>query len=70
MDVTRKVLCGQDLFNPVLAMGLQASLLLSVSHLLQIAVKSIGIPTPIPQITVSFSSFFLNIFLGKLLEST
>ncbi|KMT06913.1 hypothetical protein BVRB_6g152500 [Beta vulgaris subsp. vulgaris] len=32
-------------------MGLQASLLLSVSHLLQIAVKSVGIPTPIPQIT-------------------
>ncbi|XP_057543512.1 cation/H(+) antiporter 2-like [Amaranthus tricolor] len=51
MDVTRKVLCGNDLFNPVIAMGLQASLLLSVSHLLQIAVKSIGIPTPIPQIT-------------------
>ncbi|CAO2829471.1 unnamed protein product [Amaranthus hypochondriacus] len=51
MDVTRKVLCGQDLFNPVLAMGLQASLLLSVSHLLLIAVKSVGIPTPIPQIT-------------------
>ncbi|KAL2939701.1 Cation/H(+) antiporter 1 [Bienertia sinuspersici] len=51
MDVTRKVLCGNDLFNPVLSMGLQASLLLSVSHLLQIAVKSIGIPTPIPQIT-------------------
>ncbi|XP_021747989.1 cation/H(+) antiporter 2-like [Chenopodium quinoa] len=51
MDVTRKVLCGNDLFNPVIAMGLQASLLLSVSHLLQIGVKSIGIPTPIPQIT-------------------
>lgn len=61
MDVTRKVLCGSDLFNPVLSMGLQASLLLSVSHLLQIAVKSVGIPTPIPQITVgSFFIFFVN----------
>ncbi|KAL9245592.1 hypothetical protein vseg_019224 [Gypsophila vaccaria] len=51
MDATTRVLCGDDLFNPVMSMGLQASLILSLSHLLQIAVKSVGIPTPIPQVT-------------------
>ena len=56
MDVTKRVLCGDDIFNPVLSMGLQASLILSFSHLLQIFVKPIGIPTPIPQITVSHFS--------------
>ncbi|KAK9678882.1 hypothetical protein RND81_11G238700 [Saponaria officinalis] len=51
MDATTRLLCGDDLFNPVMSMGLQASMILSLSHLLQIAVKSVGIPTPIPQIT-------------------
>ncbi|XP_074299786.1 cation/H(+) antiporter 2-like [Silene latifolia] len=51
MEATTRLLCGGDIFNPVMSMGLQSSLILSVSHILQIAVRSVGIPTPIPQIT-------------------
>ncbi|GAB4847598.1 hypothetical protein Ancab_026660 [Ancistrocladus abbreviatus] len=50
MDATQRLLCGEDLFNPLLSMGLQASLILSMSHLIQIALKPIGQPAPVAQL--------------------
>ncbi|KAL8168383.1 hypothetical protein V2J09_009882 [Rumex salicifolius] len=50
MDATQKILCGDDLFNPLLSMGLQASFILSVSHFLQILLKPLRQPTPIAQL--------------------
>ncbi|XP_047328339.1 cation/H(+) antiporter 2-like [Impatiens glandulifera] len=55
MDATRRVLCNNhELFNPMLAMGMQISLILVLSHLFQIVLKPLGQPGPISQILSGF----------------
>ncbi|GAB2235128.1 hypothetical protein Droror1_Dr00027621 [Drosera rotundifolia] len=48
--VTQRILCEGNLFNPILSMGLQASLILSVSHLIQLVIKPIDQPATVAQL--------------------
>ncbi|XP_059624642.1 cation/H(+) antiporter 1-like [Cornus florida] len=50
MDATRRVACHEDLFNPVLTMGMQVSCILVLSHVFQLVLKPLGQPGPIAQI--------------------
>lgn len=56
--------CNQELFNPIISLGWQYSLILVISHILQILLRPLGQASPIVQILVSMSYlhtvFFTN----------
>ncbi|KAI8030008.1 Cation/H(+) antiporter 2 [Camellia lanceoleosa] len=54
MDATRRVACNRELFNPVLTMGMQVSLILVLSHFFQLLLKPFGQPGPIAHILSGF----------------
>ncbi|KAA8532042.1 hypothetical protein F0562_006816 [Nyssa sinensis] len=54
MDATRRVACNEELFNPVLTMGMQVSCILVLSHFFQLVLKPFGHPAPIAQMLAGF----------------
>ncbi|KAK7283836.1 hypothetical protein RIF29_13584 [Crotalaria pallida] len=50
MDATRGIICGNDLVNPLNAMGLQMSCILVVSHFFNVVLRTVGQAGPIAQI--------------------
>lgn len=58
MDATHRMVCQDDLFNPLSSMGVQVSFILVISHFFHLVLKSFGQPGPIAQILVYILSFF------------
>lgn len=63
MDATQRMVCRDDIFNPLTSMGLQMACILVISHFFHLVLRALGQPGPIAQILVSVISFFLFLFL-------
>ncbi|TYK31122.1 cation/H(+) antiporter 1-like [Cucumis melo var. makuwa] len=50
MDATHRMVCQEDLFNPLSSMGVQVSFILVLSHFFHLVLKAFGQPGPIAQI--------------------
>uniref|UniRef100_A0A0A0LHF4 Uncharacterized protein n=2 Tax=Cucumis sativus TaxID=3659 RepID=A0A0A0LHF4_CUCSA len=50
MDATHRMVCQDDLFNPLSSMGVQVSFILVLSHFFHLVLKAFGQPGPIAQI--------------------
>ncbi|XP_038887046.1 cation/H(+) antiporter 1-like [Benincasa hispida] len=50
MDATHRMVCQEDLVNPLSSMGVQVSFILVLSHFFHLVLKTFGQPGPIAQI--------------------
>uniref|UniRef100_A0A2N9GNR4 Uncharacterized protein n=1 Tax=Fagus sylvatica TaxID=28930 RepID=A0A2N9GNR4_FAGSY len=50
MDATHRIVCQENLFNPLSSMGMQVACILVISHFFHLVLKALGQPGPIAQI--------------------
>jgi hypothetical protein len=63
MDATHRIVCDENLFNPLTSMGMQVSCILVISHFFHLVLKALGQPGPIAQIFVSLQIQFELFYL-------